>query len=196
MKMFRRLKSKDIQFVICVLSAIVALLFFSGCVLTDNQKKRFLENNCQGNDSVRTVIKIEKVRHDSTVYITNPGPIQYLENPCKLLCDSLGNLKPFKPFTKKENGSRGTVSKVGNSISFKCDIDSAAVAFSWNDTHTWKDEFSHTESTIKEDCELEHRTDFDVIKSWWFWITACYYSLKLLLKFGKTYFRSYLPFLK
>jgi hypothetical protein len=82
-------------------------------------------SHCPVKDSVSYVTKTEVKYKDTTIYITQQGPIQYLENPCKLLCDSLGNLKKFE-ITKKENGIIGTIKSVGNTIAFDCKADSLA----------------------------------------------------------------------
>lgn len=184
------------HFIPFIIAPILLLLLFNSCVATKGQKRRFLAANCQGKDSVRIEYKDKIVKKDTTIYKSIPGPIQYLENPCSFICDSIGRLKPFKPITKKERGSKGTIFPVGNSIAFKCDIDSFAVALSWNEHHTSKEEFSHTESTIKEPCELEHRTKFDGFTYWWFWITAGILTMWLIIKFAKGYLKQYLPFLK
>ena len=174
--------------------ALAALII--SCVATKKQKDRFLSKHCERKDSVQTLIKNTVQKHDSIIYTSVPGPIQFLENPCKLLCDSLGNLIPFKIKEKKENGSRGTIFTVGNSIGFKCEIDSAAVAVSWYSYHDTKEVISHTENTVKKECELEHRTDFDGVTWYWFWVTASILVLWILFKIFKTWLKAYIPSLK
>lgn len=191
----RIFKNKAYQFIFCIITAIVVMCCFSSCVATEKQRKRFLAAHCVGKDSVRIEYKDKIVLKDTTIYKTTAGPIQYLENPCKTLCDSLGNLKPFS-VTKKEKGIKSTVFSVGNSIASKCDIDSMAVSLQWTEHHTAKTETSHTEKVIQKDCELEHRTKFDGFTFWWFWITAGILALYILIKIFKGYLKAYLPFLK
>lgn len=189
------LKNKSYQFILCVIVAIVIMCCFSSCVATEKQRKRFLAVHCVGKDS--TILKEveKKVYKDTTIYKTITGPIQYLENPCKTLCDSLGNLKPFS-VTKKQNGVNSTVFSIGNSIASKCDIDSMAIHLSWVETHTKKELTSKVEKVIQKDCELEHRSKFDGFTYWWFWITASLLIMWILIKVFKNYLKMYMPFLK
>jgi hypothetical protein len=119
----------------------------------------------------------------------------YLENPCKLLCDSLGNLKPFTK-TEKKNGLKSTVKSVGNVLVVECETDSLKARIQYLEHHTIDVEKSHTENTVQKPCELEHRTKFDGFTWWWFWITASILALWILIKLGKTYLKTYLPFIK
>ena len=167
----------------------------SSCVVTKKQKQNFLSKYCERKDSVSVITKDSLVYRDTTIYKSIAGPIQYLENPCKLLCDSLGNLKNFTPITKKENGSKGTIFKVGNSIGFKCDIDSVEVYLAWTENHKTKTTISHTENRIEKPCELEHRTKWDGFTLYWFIITASILVLWILIKIFKSYLKVWFPFL-
>lgn len=97
-------------------------ILFTACKVTEKQRAEIC-SHCPIKDSIRIETKIETKYKDTTIYITQQGPIQYLENPCKTLCDSLGNLKPFE-IRKKEHGIVGTIKSVGNSIAFDCKDDS------------------------------------------------------------------------
>jgi len=165
------------------------------CVATKKQKNRFLAKYCERKDSVSVITKDSIVYKDTIIYKSIPGPITYLENPCKLLCDSLGNLLNFTPIIKKENGSKGTIFKVGNSIGFKCDIDSAKVSITWTENHQTKTTISHTENRIEKPCELEHRTKWDGFTWYWFIITAGILVLWIIFKIFKTYLTAWFPFL-
>jgi hypothetical protein len=166
------------------------------CVLTKKQKNNFLAKYCERKDSIVYVKKDSIVFKDTTIYVPTivNTPI-YLENPCKLLCDSLGNLKPFIK-TEKKNGLKSTVKSVGNVLVVECETDSLKARIQYLEHHTIDIEKSHTENTVQKPCELEHRTKFDGFTWWWFWITAGILTLWILIKLGKTYLKTYLPFLK
>lgn len=149
-----------------LLTILILLTFLSSCI---TEKKR--QQICQ-----KCPVKIEKEVHDSiieklkdtTIYITTQGPIQYLENPCKHLCDSLGNLKPINKQSKK-NGIKSIIKKVGNSLAFDCEADSLKTVING---------LKETIKIIKKKeiievpvCHLEHKNKFDGFTYWWFWIT-------------------------
>jgi hypothetical protein len=165
-----------------------ALVMLSGCVLTKKQRERYLTRNCSVKDSVVLVDKI--VLKDTTVFITTQGPIQYLENPCKALCDSLGNLKPFE-ITKKENGIVGTIKSVGNSIAFNCKADSLEAIIRGLQEHTRT--LTQKSSIVKwVECDKDHVTGTQ-----WYWIRTGqwllgFLALQILIGIGSIY----LPFLK
>jgi len=113
----------------------------------------FIAQHCKGEDSIshsdKTTIEFDTIRIPYPIQ----GPIQYLENPCNIYCDSIGNLRPFM-FTKKTNGITGTIKSVGNSIAFECKEDSLMYVI-----ETQKrviDTFSSEKTVIKEPCNKEH----------------------------------------
>ncbi len=165
------------------LAFIIIIVLLSSCVVTKFQKERFLEKYCERKDSASYVKKDSIIKHDSIVYLSLPGTIQYLENPCKLLCDSLGNLKKFEIKKAQNNGVKSNIFKIGNSIGFKSYLDSAKIALSWNEHHTKEIDFSHTENTVKQECKLQHKSKFDGFTFWFFWIITSI----LLIRFGGAY---------
>jgi hypothetical protein len=98
---------------------LIFIIALTGCSYEKRLNKWCKRCTVKDSVSYKEVIKLK----DTIIYITKAGPIQYLENPCKFLCDSFGNLKPFE-IKKKENGIIGTIKSVGNSISFDCKADS------------------------------------------------------------------------
>lgn len=159
-----------------LLTTLLLLTFLSSCI---TEKKR--QQICQKcpvkiEKEVRDSI-IEKLR-DTTIYITTQGPTQYLENPCKHLCDSLGNLKPVKIETKK-NGIKSTIKSVGNSLVVECETDSLkAVINGLKETVRITKEKETKEVPV---CHLEHKTKFDGFTFWWFWITVFIIVLRFIL---------------
>jgi hypothetical protein len=159
-----------------LLIIILLLTLLNGCI---SEKKR--QQICQ-----KCPVKIEKEIHDSiieklrdtTIYITQQGPTQFLENPCKNLCDSLGNLKPVKIETKK-NGIKSTIKSQGNSLIFECETDSLkAVINGLKETIRITKEKEVKEVPV---CHLDHKTKFDGFTFWWFWITACAIAIKFVV---------------
>lgn len=101
-----------------ILVVLVLIAVLSSCL---SEKERLkICNSCAVKDSIvyKETIKLK----DTTIFITQQGPTQYLENPCAWMCDSLG-LKPFE-ILKKKNGIKSEIKSVGNSIVFNCDADS------------------------------------------------------------------------
>ncbi|MDQ3047060.1 MAG: hypothetical protein M3R27_05885 [Bacteroidota bacterium] len=140
----------------------------------------------QSHDSI-----IEKIVRDTITLPPIAGPIQYLENPCKELCDSLGNLKPFIK-TERKNGVVSTIRSVGNSIVVKCDTDSLQAEI----LKIEKERFQKIETVQRIPCHLQHESKFSGFTFWWFWITAGLLFLWLIWKFCKTWLKAYIPFLK
>jgi hypothetical protein len=148
--------NKDNYGALALLGIIV--LFLSSCIVNrkgelTEKGKNFIATYCKGEDSTSTTDRIT-ILFD-TVRIPYPveGPVQYLENPCKELCDSLGRLKAFS-ITKKTNGITGTVKSVGNSIAFECKTDSLLYII-----ETQKriiNTFESNKTVIQAPCNLEH----------------------------------------
>lgn len=181
------------RYIAYIILAFIAIIALSSC-------KAYKERICRecttvNKDSVSTVERTI-ILYD-TVKIAYPvqGPIQYLENPCKNLCDSLGRLKPFE-IKKKTNGITGTIKSVGNSIVFDCKEDSLKYIIEKQLTTIKSFEDKQSTKTVQEDCKKEHTTKFTGFTFWWFWITLGIIVLWAIIKFFKGYLKAYLPFLK
>lgn len=161
---------------------IITLLLLSSCV--SEKKRAQICNSCPVKDSIvfKETIKLK----DTIIYIDQPGPIQYLENPCKLLCDSLGNLKHFE-VKKKEHGITGTIKSVGNSIAFDCAADSLqAVIKGLQEKETFK---SENNTVVRyEECKRDHTNGFNGFCKWYFFITAAFLLIRYGIKAIKMYF--------
>lgn len=167
--MFLKMKPKlSILFTLFVIALLMLLFSLSGCIT--EKKRQKICNSCP--------VKIEKERHDSiitkTVYKTvkvpgKPGPVVYLENPCKMLCDSAGKLKQVNINTIK-NGQTVTIKTQGNGLNITTETkdhkDSVAV--------TEKESFSSNKTidTVIEKCARDHRTSFDNFCRWFFFIVS------------------------
>lgn len=175
---FKQLKYALIAFVIFIITNCGVL------------KNHYLQKYCKESDSIATSDKTTIEFDTLKVYYPVQGPIQYLENPCKNLCDSLGNLKPIH-ITKKTNGITGTIKTVGNSLVFDCKEDSLKYII-----ETQKrviETFEKDTKVVQEDCKREHLTKLDS-----FWIITGQWLLGILiayilLKICKTYV-SAIPF--
>lgn len=171
------------------LIASFIFLCLASCV-TQKQRARIC-NTCSVVSNSKDSI-IETVVHDTIKLPPIYGPVQYLENPCKKLCDSLGNLIPFV-IKEKKNGITGTIKSVGNSIAFDCAADSLQAYIEYIKKESYhKKEENHVKYIP---CENE-RTRFDGFTFWWFWITGIILFLYILIRIVKTYFKAYFPFLK
>lgn len=169
---------------------LIATAALSQCVLTQKQQKRFLSRHCVGSDS--TVIQHEIIFKDTTFYITEQGPIQYLENPCKKLCDSLGNLKPFS-MTEKKNGIKTTIKSIGNSISINSETDSLEAKAKTKETINITS--SKIVKAVPVECKQKHCTGWCGFTNYWFIITAALIVLYTLFKCFKAYLKT-VPFIR
>lgn len=159
----------------------ILLVFLVSCV-TEKQRSKICQE-CPARIEIHDSI-IETL-HDTTIYLTVEGPVQYLENPCANLCDSLGHLKPFE-VKKKENGIIGTIRSVGNSIAFDCKADSLeAVIKGLKDRLVFHDQ---RKDIVKYVPCTNEKTKFDGFTFWFFWIVISI----LLVRYGWKYLKKYI----
>lgn len=162
-----------------ILSIIGLMIALNSC-MTERKRQRIC-NSCP--------VKTEK--HDSIVYkidsvkIQLPGkdgPTVYLENPCKLLCDSLGKLKNVDIKTKR-NGQSLKISTQGNGINISSNTSDTTVKA----PVISKESHSSEKNTvvIEEKCKRDHRTDFDGVCRWFFYIVAPMIGLYVFLRIKK-----------
>lgn len=164
-----------------VLASIITLLLFNSCIVTEKQKRRFLANNCERKDSLVTITEESYKRKDTTIYITQQGQPIYLENPCKILCDSLGNLKKVNITTNK-GGVKGNVKTVGNSLVFTAYTDSLLKRIQWLEREKKVNTFLHTESKVERVCERNHRNTLDNAARWFSLFTIVVISAALIIR--------------
>lgn len=149
---------------------------FGGCI---SEKKR--RGICAGCPVVTHTKDSIVYKHDTvTVNIPGkPGPTVYLENPCKLLCDSLGNLKPVN-ITTRRNGTILNINTLGNGLNIVTETkDTTAKA-----PVLTKETFSQKEEAhIKWMPCTNERTDFDGFCRWFFYIMAPLVILWAVLKY-------------
>lgn len=113
-------------------------------------------------------------RKDSVVYVPDTvliqlpgrqGPTVYLDNPCKLLCDSLGNLKPVK-ITQQKNGQILHINTLGGGLNITSETkDTTAKAPVMKEKH-----YSSDKSVVVK-CDNE-RTAFDGFARWFTYIVG------------------------
>jgi hypothetical protein len=176
-----------INFLVLLIFIFAAILVMTSCVVTKKQKENFLAKHCERKDSISYVRKDSIVYKDSLIYIPQiiNTPI-YLENPCKLLCDSLGNLKKVN-ITINKGGLKSTVKSLGNGLIFECETDSLKARIKWLEHNLTITEKSHTENTVKVPCELKHRNSFDGFCRWYFFISMFLALLVLGVRFLGNY---------
>lgn len=125
----RKLGPRKIAYII--IAAIAVMIAFSSCMTPSKVAK--ICKTCPPIESVKTVTvtvkdtswKTESVK-TNTIYLSVPGPTLYMPNPCSLLCDSAGKLKPGFSFSSTHNGITGTVHSdaENNQLVVKCNTDS------------------------------------------------------------------------
>jgi hypothetical protein len=160
-----------------VLAAIITLLLFNSCIVTEKQKQRFLANNCERKDSTVTITEEIYKYKDTTVYITQQGEPIYITNPC----DSLGRLKDIKATTNK-GGIKGSVKTVGNSLVFTCETDSLKARINWLEREIKVATLSHTESKIVRMCERKHSNTLDNAARWFSLFTIVAISAAIIIR--------------
>ena len=165
------------------LICIISFFIFFSCV-TEKQRLTIC-NNC----AVQTASKdslIIKLR-DTTIYISQEGPIVYTPSPC----DSVGNLKPINKVEKK-NGITTKIKTIGNLLIVECDIDSLKqVIIGLREIASYHRKES---SFIKYIPCKNEKTRFDGFTFWFFWITMPVMVVYLFLKFGWKYIKMYMHF--
>lgn len=155
-----------------LLLVLLTVTHFASCV-TERQRAKIC-NTC----TVQSISKDSIVYRlkDTTIYITQQGPVMYMENPCKLLCDSLGNLKPYH-HSERKNGIKTTVKTTTNTLVVTCEADSLkAIIKDLREKETYRKTEKSEVKTIP--CKNE-RTRFDGFTFWWFIISLFPLSIYL-----------------
>lgn len=109
------------------LSILIALTLLSSCV-TEKKRAKICQN-CP--TKTETIVRDSIVRKDSTVFIQGERITEYVRIECP------DGAKPTVT-TKSKSGKRGRLETKliePNTLQMDCVIDSAAVAFSWNESH-------------------------------------------------------------
>lgn len=134
-------------------------------------------------DSIRENTTVTETVRKVPVYITTPGPIQYLPNPCDLLCDSLGQLRDFSRESKK-NGLTSTIHSEGNTLVVDCNADSLKAEIEARDRiiDRQRSQYHETATTHSETIPAHVRTPFEKWCIGWFWITAILLALFIVYK--------------
>lgn len=165
---------------LAVVIAIILFMLLTSCV-TEKQRLKIC-NGCPVKTETKETIKIV---HDTVPqYLPGKeGPTVYLENPCKLLCDSLGNLKKNVDVNVTKNGISVRVKSQGNGLNIASGTRDTTLKIPVTNTVTAKET---TEAHIKYvPCQNE-RTSFDGFCRWFFYIIAPLLLIYFILKF---YFR-------
>lgn len=109
------------------LSILIALTLLTSCVTEKKRAKICL--NCP--TKTETIVRDSIVRKDSTVLLPGERITEYVRIECP------DGAKPTVT-TKSKSGKRGRLETKliePNTLQLDCVIDSAAVAFSWNESH-------------------------------------------------------------
>lgn len=163
---------------------LVLVLMLALCTSCVTEKKRArICRECAGKDSVSVITSEKIVQKDTTIYVSIPGPVQFLDNPCKNLCDSLGNLKPFRIETKK-NGLKSVVESVGNSIRTECEADSLKQVITYLQKEISRRQYE--KKVVPVECEKVHRNGLDYFCRW----SALGLGVWFLIRYLITYLRN------
>jgi hypothetical protein len=144
-----------------------------GCIT--EKKRREICNTCTSS-SIKKDSVVYRIDTFDILIPGKDGPVIYLDNPCKDLCDSLGRLKQISTTTKKNNQVITIKNNNGKLV-----IESSTKDTTVNKTLGRKEVFSsETKTDIKwEKCNKTHKTSFDGFTNWFFYIVA-----PLLVIFG------------
>lgn len=162
---------------------LLASLFLVGCKITEEQRRQICFT-CPSKIEVRDSISYV---HD-TVKITipgKPGPTIYLENPCKLICDSLGRLKPVN-IKQQKNGQILHINTLGGGLNIHAETKDTTAKSPILNKQTFHSEKTDTPKFIP--CQDE-RTDFDGFCRYWFWATLLLLFIIAGLKGLQWYFK-------
>lgn len=170
-----------------ILICIVFSLFTS-CV-TQKQRERICAGCALKVDS--TDVKkdsswvVKKIIHD-TLLVTVAGPTVVIPGPCDSLCDKNGKLKKFSETTKKNGITEHLYTDVKhNELVEDCNAD--AIKKAYEDTLITANhliqELKTKTSIVAPKCDKVHRTNFDYICRYWFFICLGGIIIWLIMKF-------------
>src|SRR5690242_18829440 len=125
---------------------------FNSCI---TEKKRLkICNTCATQTFVKDSI-VEKLIHDSIMMPAIEGPIQYLENPCKELCDSLGRLKNINVSSTK-NGITTRIKTIGNSLAVTTNKNDTVYKFIYRTKEVYR-----KQKDVEIKCDKQHYTGWN-----------------------------------
>lgn len=160
---------------------LISVLFFS-CIT--EKKRNKICNSCPGKSESHDSIVIKTVIVPVNVPGA-PGPTLYLDNPCKYLCDSLGNLKKVN-INVNHNGQNLNINTLGGGLLINTSTKDSIHAAEVQRKETYHD--AKKEMVKYLPC-LNERTFMDGFCRIWFYITAFAASIWGLL----TYFKRWKP---
>lgn len=165
---------------------IAAVVLFLTLLLSSCMTKKKLDRICQL-CPVKTIIKdsvhVEYKERIDTAYITKTVTITQ-ENPCKWLCDSVGNLKKVDKTFKTKSGSTRMFTR-NDSLLFEVKLDSLEAVIKAKDQII--NRFRDKVVEVPARCELDHRTKWDGFTHWVTIITFCILILLALYFLAKKY---------
>lgn len=164
---------------------LIFILFFI-CSCVTERKRLKICNGCP----------IKKERYDSIVEKVievpinipgAPGPVVYLDNPCKELCDSLGRPRSNINIKTERNGQTLHIKSLGNGLNIVTERKDTALKVAVKQKEVYNK--SYAESVKYIPCQNE-RTAFDGFCRWFFYIVSPIIALWLAYKL---YFKRFNP---
>ena len=169
-----------------ILLSIIAIIL-SSCIT--EKKRQKICRTCPIKESTVVTDSTWQKKYDSLIKIPVKGPIIVLkDNPCADLCDSLGKVKNFTKSVVSENGIKGTIKgdKYTNTITFDCGAkDSLEVLLKGARTEINRIRNEKTVVEVPARCELDHKTKFDVVCRWCFWMWIFAIIILLIIRWLK-----------
>lgn len=158
------------------------LFLFTACV-TEKQRQKICFT-CPSNTEIKDSIVFKTVTVP-VVIPGAPGPTLYLENPCKYLCDSLGNLRKVN-INLCHKGQNLNINRLGGGLLVNTSIKDTTRSAEVQQKEIYRNE--HKDIIKYVPCANE-RTSFDGFCRIWFYITALAASIWGLF----TYFKRFKP---
>lgn len=152
---------------------IIIPVLFNSCI--SEKKRAEICASCKGKDSTVFLWHDSIVYKDTTLYVKQAGDTISIPVPCP----------DIKPFEKKKNkgGLITTLKSDGKTITADCAADSLQVEIERIRADHYSFVSKYKRELIEALCKREHRTRFDGLTYWWFWITAPALALFLGVKY-------------
>lgn len=162
----RNIKAKYYAYLFLGIMALLAIL--SSCI-TEKKRKKICQT-CTIKETITVKDSSWQVKYDSLLKIPVKGPkIIMKDNPCALLCDSLGRVKDYQQTAVSETGIKGTIKGDSKTNTIVIDCGSKdSLQHLLNDARV---ENYHLRQEKKVEqlparCDLEHRTWLDTTCKW------------------------------
>lgn len=177
---------KKISISVYFLLSVIALIMVLNSCITEKKRAKICAT-CpvkeSSNDSTASHEQISTF--DTTAWIKNHVGKDQEFYGCDSLLAALSRSNNL--LVTDSNGVKSTITKKGKSITFRCETDSlkAEIKGLKKTISNFHSKNTVKTFTIKEDCKRDHRTDFDGLCRWFFYIVAPMIGIYLFLRIKK-----------